>query len=381
VPALSEGTRNRLAAFLPKEAALSNPVDMIASAPASHFGMALSALLDDAAIDAVIVINIPIVPAEEVAEAIKKAMAAYEGDKTVLACFMMSEARTLNLDIPGERNVPVYLFPEDAVQALFHAYNYSSHREAKEGKVPVLEGIDEEKVRKGLQSSGAIRAGGGWLAPDEAIGLLREYGIPVVETKEAYNPDEAAAVAEALGFPVAMKIRSRTITHKTDVGGLMLGLRNGDEVRTAFLRLTERLEAAGYGSEMEGVIVQPMVTGAQEVIAGMSQDPVFGPLIMVGLGGIHVELFKDVAFSIHPLTDLDPDFMLSQLKALPLLEGWRGSPRRDLGSLRDVLLRFSALIEDFPEILEVEINPLMVLEEGKGCIAVDARVLFGQSES
>jgi len=209
--------------------------------------------------------------------------------------------------------------------------------------------------------------------------LLKEYGIPVAYTRAAFSADEAASVARAAGFPVAMKLRSRTITHKTDVGGIFLGLKGEDEVKNAYHELMTRLTERGRISEMEGVVVQPMMEGGQEVIIGMSHYPVFGPLVMVGLGGIHVELLKDVAFSLHPLTDKDPDYMFRQLKGLPLLEGWRGSTPKDTEALKEVLLRFSALIDDFPEIAEMEINPLIVFDRGNGCMAVDARIVFKPS--
>jgi acyl-CoA synthetase (NDP forming) len=241
--------------------------------------------------------------------------------------------------------------------------------------VPVFHETDEEKTRKYLESSAVLKEGG-WLPPETALGLLKEYGIPAAETKTACSAEEAAKGALEIGFPVVMKLRSTTITHKTEVGGVLIGLQSEDEVKQAYEEVKTRLEAAGHGKEMEGVILQPVVKGGQEVILGMSFDPVFGPLVMVGLGGIHVELIKDVAFSIHPLTDIDPDYMFSQLKGLPLLQGWRGSPPRDVDALREVLLRFSALIEDIPEIAAVEINPLMVFDKGKGTMAVDARILF-----
>ena len=170
-------------------------------------------------------------------------------------------------------------------------------------------------------------------------------------------------------------MRSSTIVHKTDVGGIVLGLKSARAVEEAYNNIAARLKELGREEEMEGVILQPMVSGGQEVIVGMSQDPVFGPLVMVGLGGIQVEMIKDVAFSLHPLTDLDPEQMLRQLKSLPMLTGWRGSRPRDVNALKEVLLRFSTLIEDFPEIDQIEINPLMVFDERKGCVAVDARVL------
>lgn len=375
VPPLSDETKSKLACFLPAEASLVNPIDMIASATGEQFGNALSLLLEDPAINAVIVINIPVRPVQEVAAGIRKAMAGYEGGKTVIACFMMSEAHTIELRDGPHKLIPVYMFPEDAVQALFHAYTYATYRTLKEGRIPVFPEVDEERTRKYLEPSGVLREGG-WLPPEAALELLKEYGIPAAETRIALNAAEAGKAAKEIGFPVVMKLRSRTIAHKTEVGGVVIDLQGEDEVTSAYDLMKAHLETAGRGEQMEGVIIQPMLKGGQEMILGMSLDPVFGPLVMVGLGGIYVELIKDVAFSIHPLTDIDPDYMFSQLKGLPLLWGWRGSPARDIDALREILLRFSALIEDFPEITAVEINPLLVFDRGKGTMAVDARILF-----
>lgn len=375
VPPLSAETRQKLAQFLPKEASLSNPVDMIASATGEQFGKALAAILEDPAIDAALVINIPVRPYQEVASGIQHELDGYQREKTVVACFMMSGTNTIEIRTSPDRLVPVYMFPEDAVQAFYHSYTYSRYKTLKAGIVPVFPEATGAKARKYLESS-AVLKDGGWLLPEIALGLLKEYGIPAAETRTAYSAEEAAKAALEMGFPVVMKLRSTTITHKTDVRGVLVGLRSEDEVLQGYKEMKARLEAAGQGKEMEGVILQPVVKGGEEVILGMSLDPVFGPLVMVGLGGIQVELMKDVAFSIHPLTDIDPDYMFSQLKGLPLLQGWRGSPPRDIDALREVLLRFSALIEDIPEVASVEINPLMVFDQGKGTMAVDARILF-----
>ncbi len=375
VPSLSPETIRKLSDILPAEAALSNPVDMTASATGEQFAAALSVVLEDPGIDSVIVIDIPVRPVEEVAAGVRRTMAWYDGGKTVIACFMISAANTIELRDGRGNVVPVYAFPEDAVQSLFHSYTYSTYRTLREGHVPSFPEIDDERARKELEESGVLKQGG-WLPPEEALRLLKEYGIPSAETRIALSADEAVKAAKDIGFPVAMKLRSRTITHKTEVGGVVIGLQSEDEVRGAYQEMKTRLETAGRGEQMEGVVIQPVLKGGQEIILGMTPDPVFGPLVMVGLGGIYVELIKDVAFSIHPLTDLDTDYMFSQLKGLPLLWGWRGSPARDIDALREVLLRFSALIEDFPEIAAVEINPLMVFDRGKGTTAVDARILF-----
>jgi acetate---CoA ligase (ADP-forming) len=379
VPTLSEDTRRKLSGFLPKQAALENPVDMIASAPGEHFGNSLSVLLDDPDIDAVVVINIPLRDPEEIASAIKKTVAANDNEKPVIACFMTTSAAETDLRYAPDKAVPVYLFPEDAIQAIAHTWTYSHYRRREEGSVVSFPDVDEERGWRYLRSSGILEMEGDWAAPEVALGLLKEYGIPVAATKVACSPEEAAGLAAEIGFPVVMKLRSTTITHKTDVGGILLNLKTAEEVKHAFTAMEARLASAGLGVQMEGVILQPMLTGGQEVIVGMSQDPLFGPLLMVGIGGIQVELIKDVAFSLHPLTDKDPDYMLGQLKGLPLLTGWRGSAPRDVTALKEVLLRFSALIEDFSEIEEMEINPLMVFDSGKGCSVVDARILFRKS--
>lgn len=377
VPTLSELTQNRLRQFLPKEAALGNPVDMIASAQPEAYKQALSIILEDDDIDAIILIYIPplVTRPEDVAAAIRSVMVDYAGSKPVLANFMMSTGSTLDLCMGQGKYIPSYIFPESAVLSLARAYDYSQYRGQEEGRIYKFSDIDSDAARKILEDSTAMSEEGTWLSVDIVSKLFKEYGINVVETLMANSSEEASACASKLGFPVAMKIRSSKITHKTDVGGIALGLTSEDEVHSAYNKIMQSFESAGLIDQIQGAIIQPMVRDAQEIIVGMSQDPVFGPLVMLGLGGTQVELQKDVVFSLHPLTDLEPDRMLNQLKGLPLLRGWRGAPLKDVDALKDVLLRFSAIIEDFPEIEEMEINPLMVLDKGKGCIAVDARVL------
>ncbi len=379
VPALSAESQANLAQFLPQEAALSNPVDIIASASGEQFERALGVMLDDPALDAVLVINIPLREPEEIAAAMRRVMEGYRGKKPVLACFMMSGAAAIDLRYGDSALLPIYMFPEDAVQSLALAWPYARYRQREEGRHREFADVDEDTARRFLTAHAAAAGDHGWLAPEIAMGLLRMYGIRTAETKAAFSPDTAAQVAHEMGFPVAMKLRSTTLTHKTDVGGIALNLQNEEEVRAAYVTMRNRLVQAGRAEAMEGVVIQQMMKGGQEVIIGMSQDPVFGPLLMVGIGGVQVELIKDVAFSLHPLTDKDPDYMLNQLRGLPLLTGWRGSRPKDVAALKEVLLRFSELVDDFSEIAEMEINPLMVFDEGQGCAVVDARVLVKTS--
>ncbi len=376
-PRLSERTQEKMRKFLPREAALANPVDMIASAPPESYEMALKAMLEDPDIDSVIFIYIPplVTKPEDVARAVRGMMAEYEGGKPVLACFMMLEEPAVDLRIGHGRSIPSYVFPEDAVQALALAYKHSQYREREEGSIVRFMDIDTDGIRKELFEKAAPGREGTWLLPEQAAWLIGRYGIPVSETRAAMTPEEAARQAADMGFPVAMKVRSATIVHKTDVGGIRLGLKSEEDVAEAFREMSLGLKKEGKKDGMQGVVVQPMAGKGQELIVGMVQDPVFGPLIMMGFGGVRVELRRDIAFSLHPLASVDPERMLEQLEGRRLLDGWRGAPPGDIEALKDVLLRFSALVEDFPEIDQIELNPLILHEKGKGCTAVDVRAM------
>lgn len=380
VPVLSDGTQAKLREFLPVAAALTNPVDMIATAPVESYKKALKALLDDDGLDSIILIYIPplITRPEDVANAVREVMSGYAGAKPVITCFMMSKhalegIRGSGADgRGGTYSLRPFVFPEDAVAALSLAYNYSIYRGMDEGDIVKFADVAGEKIRERISLAGILK-NKGWMAPDEALSLLRDYGINAVDTLSADTADEARERAERLKYPLVMKVRSKTIVHKSDVGGVAI-CRSIDEVKKTFFEMQARIKAVGRAGEMDGVLLQPMIEGGEEMIVGMSMDPVFGPLVMLGLGGVQVELIKDVAFAIHPLRAIDPDRMLASLKGSALLKGFRGRPLSDVAGLKDALLRFSALIEDFPEIDQMEINPLLVMAEGKGVVAIDARI-------
>jgi len=378
VPTLSEDTQNKLREFLPPGAALANPVDMIASAPPEAYERALRVMLDDPGIDSVVFIYIPplVTRPEDVARSVRGVMAGYGGGKPVLACFMMLQEPSVDLRMGTGKSIPSYVFPEDAVEALAMAYRHTRHLNTEEGRVVRFMDIDTDSARRKIFEKVAPTEEGLWLMPEIAAWLLRAYGIPTAETRVALAASAAGEEAAALGFPVAMKLRSASVVHKSDVGGIALDLRTKDEVVDAFEAMAGRMASLGRAQEMQGVVLQPMAPRGQEIIIGMAQDPIFGPLIMMGLGGTQVEITRDISFSLHPLTNADPARMLAGLKGAPLLTGFRGSPHRDLDSLKDVLLRFTALVEDFPEIDQMEINPLVVFEQGKGSMAVDARIML-----
>jgi len=372
---LPEATQAALRAFLPAEASVRNPVDMIASAPAESYERALRILLETDVVDAVLVLFVPpiVTEATDVAQAILRAAA--HTDKTVLTCFMGQRGVPEAVSELRHKRFPSYAFPEAAAAALNKAVRYGEWLASPEGETPVLDGIDRARGAA-IVDRDLGPAGGRWLGPAEVRDLLAAYGIRFAASAEAATADEAARAAEAVGFPLALKLVSDTITHKSDVGGVVLRLHSAQEVRSAFVALEERLAGMGRRAEMKGVQLQAMVTGGVETFIGATRDPEFGHLLGFGIGGVYVELWKDVVFRVAPLRDVDAEAMIAQIRGRALLEGFRGGPTVDKGALTDALLRVSAMVEAHPRIVEIDINPLMALPHG--AIAVDARIRVSQ---
>jgi acetyltransferase len=272
--------------------------------------------------------------------------------------------------------VPCYPFPEEAVSSLAKAVEYSDWLKRPKGSIPKIRGLKPERAQKIIDSAlTSSPARPLWLSAQGIADLLNCYGIRLAETAVATTSAEAADMASRLGFPVAVKLASSTIVHKTDVGGVALDLTSEKEVAKAFADMKTKLAEMGRGTEMEGVTVQRMVTGGIEAIIGVTQDPSFGPIIMFGLGGIYAELMKDVAVRLHPLTDVDARELVSSIKMAKLFEGFRGAPPSDIRSIENLLLRLSALVEDIPQIAELDLNPIKVMEQGQGYWVVDARIM------
>jgi acetate---CoA ligase (ADP-forming) subunit beta len=210
----------------------------------------------------------------------------------------------------------------------------------------------------------------------EAFGILKAYGIPAVKTAFAKTPEEAVSVAEEIGYPLVMKVVSPQISHKSDVGGIRFSLKNAAEVRAAYQDMLESISRKMPDASLEGVQLQLMLSGGREVIIGMVRDPTFGPMLMFGLGGVYVEILKDVRFALAPVDEGEARDLITGIKTYPLLAGVRGAKPSDTGALVDVILKVSRFVCDFPEIEEFEINPMMVFEEGKGALAVDMRLVL-----
>jgi acetyl coenzyme A synthetase (ADP forming)-like protein len=375
LPILSEKTRDELKTFLPPKASYLNPIDTTAAVSPDQYKRTLKLLLEEE-IDAVVVIYIP--PIRELLDFMKAAIreVAPEYRKKgipIMASYLGVDEEKIGS--PMEDNIPKYTFPEATAFVLGRAYEYYEHLNKPAGRIPKFDNIDKKAaeaiIAKALERSTSSPV---WLDSDEISEIFAAYGIRSVQSRIALSAQEAAATADSIGYPVAVKLFSPTITHKTDVGGVMLNVKSAPEVIDAYRQISGNIEKISRSSEMKGVTVQKMLSGGVELIVGVTQDKSFGPLIMFGLGGIYAELFKDVNFRIHPLTDVDAEDMISAFKAHKILDGWRGAPPSDIAAIKDLLLRISALVEDIHEIQEMDLNPIMVMETGQGCCVADARI-------
>jgi len=374
VPALAVDTEAVLRSFLPPEASTRNPVDLIASARPEQYERAIRAVLADPVIDSVLVLFVPpiVTEASDVADAIRRA--AVGATKPVAACLMGTHGVPRALSSLREGHLPSYRFPESAAIALSRAVRYGEWLRRPEGTIPALPGVSPERARAAYAAKGTGGAEGRWLDPLEVRAVLEAYEIRMPRTVFVPDGDLASLAAEDLGYPVAVKLVAGTIPHKTDVGGGVLGVADAVGVREAYARIRTRLVEIGRAAEMAGVVVQEMIPAGVETFVGATHDPSFGPLVAFGIGGVHVELFRDVVFRVHPLTDTDAAEMIEQIRGVKLLDGFRGSPAADRAAIADAVLRVSRLVGDLPEIRELDLNPLVAGMPGKGAVAVDARI-------
>jgi acetate---CoA ligase (ADP-forming) len=366
---LSEELQAKLAERLPAAAAVANPVDMLASASPEHYQRTIQLVATSGEVDAVIVIFIPPLRSDPAAvdRAIRDAAAA--GPVPVLNVVMSASELPVEPDGSGPR-LPRYRFPEDAARALIRAVEYGSWRRRPEGHLPDLPGVRHDEAAALLAAALTNGPGPHWLSPNEVARLLDCYGVPVAKGRLARSPEEAALAATELGGPVALKAVASRLVHKTEAHAVGLGLVGAEQVRMAAGKMTEQVTAEGY--TVEGFLVQRMLEDGVELLIGVVHDAPFGPVIACGAGGTAVELLKDVAVRITPLTDLDAAEMVRSLATFPLLDGYRGAPKADVAALEELLLRVSAMVEAHPEIAELDCNPVKVLPDG--AVVVDARV-------
>jgi acetyl coenzyme A synthetase (ADP forming)-like protein len=378
---LSPATQTRLRSFLAPEANVGNPVDMIASAGADAYRRAVETVLAAEEVDALIVLYTSVLPrtSPDILTAIRDGVTAARAlapHKPVLASVMAEPAKERALTATSE-TIPIYRFPENAARALATVADYADWRRQPPGQLWGFEDVHPGEARRLCQAV-LDRRGEDWLTPEEVQRVLFAFGLPLVPATEARTADEAVALAGVIGLPVAMKLMAPGLLHKSDAGAVKVGLADEDAVRDAFNAL-ERLAARHVlGDRARQIVVQPMV-GGLEMLIGVSDDPLFGPLVGFGLGGIHVELLGDVAFRVAPLTDRDADELLRETRGSALLQGYRGQPPADIAALRELLLRVSKLAEDVPELGELDLNPVMALRPGQGCRIVDARLKVGRT--
>jgi acetate---CoA ligase (ADP-forming) len=375
VPRLSDRTVARLREFLPAEAGLSNPVDMIASANPESYRQALEVLSTADEIDIVFVIFIPtsLTNTEDIAEVLVEAKQRF-GDEVPLVAVFMAAVEGMPTRLV-DAHVPAFTFPEAAARALGRIHRYARWRRRPLGEVVEPDGIDRDTARAIVDRvlAGDTRDdGSAWVTSDDAEALMNAYGVPLARSRIVMDAEEAAAAQREIGGPVAVKIAAPI--HKADVGGVALGLDTPEAVAEAVEHIRQTLTDHGMERHTDRFLIQEMVDTGIEMVVGVSHDPSFGPTVIAGAGGTLVELLGDISVRITPLTDSDVESMLTRLRMAPLLRGYRGAPPADVPALKDLLYRINAMVEDLPEIAELDLNPVFVREEGQGVSVVDVRL-------
>lgn len=371
---LSEKTLDELKTILPKNAMLINPIDMIGDSDHLRYQKVLRSVLKDKEVSSCIVISTPqlMLDINALAEVIVKTKKEFES-KTILACitsFMEDDSAVRILD---EHHIPQYAFPESAVSCLATMQHYVSISKRPISKIKKYH-ADSAMAKKIIEMT--RRDNLNYIFGAHAMKILSAYGIPVVEPFVTKNPNECILAANRIGYPVVLKISSPDIVHKVDVGGVELNLRDVIGVRRAFRKIINSVKTSKPKARINGITVERFIEDGKEMIIGSKRDPQFGPLLMFGSGGIYVNIFNDVSFRLAPVTEFDANQMIDSTKASKILSGVRGGKPRDRASITDCLMRMSQMVTDIPEILEIDINPLLVFEKGRGCMAVDTRIVI-----
>jgi acyl-CoA synthetase (NDP forming) len=349
---------------------------MVASASSADYACTIRTVASDPNLDALIVIFIPpmALRLDEVASEILKAAQMLGGRIPILSTFMASHGSPEILS-DGQNRIPSYPFPEAAAHALARAVQYGKWLATPEGNAPDFPDVRREEAAAIVAH--ALRAGERWLTPEEIENLLDCYGIPIAKTLRVVTPQEAGQAALKLGGKVVLKAVAPELIHKTEAGAVRLNLTGKEETEFAAEGMLKQLGSAG----LKGIsfIVQPMVQSGTEMLIGVTHDPVFGPIVVCGAGGKLVELLKDIAVRITPLTDQDASEMIRSLKTFPLLNGYRGGPHYDVAALEELILKVGVLVDDIYEIAELDLNPVIVLPEGQGISLVDVRIRVAET--
>lgn len=353
--------------------AAANPVDLGATATPAQYEAAITAVGADPAVDAVAVLYVPpiVTRPEAVASAVARAAGTVPAEKPVLTVFLSTRGAPAVLGTGPRGPLPSYSFPENAAQALAAAERWGRWRRRPRGTAVTLEPFARDAIRAVVDRVLARTVGPAWLGVDDLATVLRAAGIPFAETVTTTRT-EAVAAARRLGYPLVVKAIAPGLLHKSDAGGVLLGIRSPAALVEAVATLEARITAAGH--PLDGLLLQREIAGGLEALVGVTTDPTFGPLVVCGLGGVLVEILRDVTHRLPPVTDVDAAEMLDKLRAARLLDGWRGAPPGDRAALVRLIQRVSALVEIMPELRELDLNPVKVLAPGAGCMVVDGRL-------
>ncbi len=375
---LTDATKEKLRSFLPAAASVKNPVDMIASAPIEHYKQTLETVIADENVDMIITIYLPFLGLKDidVAQALME-IKAKNPQKPVIGVFM-TKSEFFNKISDMDVNMPFFMYAEEAADGLNRLNQQRLWMERAEGKIPTFE-VDYKRAQEIIAKS--VNEGRDQLTTRESIDVLDAYGIRVCKSGFAKTEDEAVTIADSIGYPVVMKMTSKTTSHKTDVGGVRVNIQSAEQLRSEYQDLIAKLKEKGLLEGLEGVIIQEMVKGNREMVCGIATDPQYGPMMMFGLGGVFIEVMKDVTFRIAPLTDVDAKEMIKSVKAYKLLEGARGTKPAQMEQIEETLLRLSQLVNDFKFIDELDINPLLISEKTGEGIAVDGRIKVRMAEA
>jgi len=370
---ISRQTRNRLMEKLPPAASIRNPIDILGDARGDRYKLAVEISLEDENVRAVVVILTPQAMTESMATA--EAIVEINRElhkKPILAVFMGGGAVEEASEYLRKNGVPCFDFPEKAIKTVAAMFEYARYLKEPHHSPARFEDVDPDRIEEIFDA--ARQDGRVVLLPHEAGEVVEAYGVRAPRSKIARSAAEAETFAEEFGYPVVLKIVSPDILHKTDIGGVALDLRSAEDVRSAFDSIMSRVMQFMARARIYGIMVYRMVPRGREMIIGMSRDVQFGPLVMFGLGGIYVNFLKDVSFGLAPLSEHEATQMMQKTKAYTLLKGIRGEPPSDVAALREAILRVGQLVWDFPQIVEMDINPVIVYEEGEGCIALDVKM-------
>lgn len=371
IPELSQNTINKLKEFTPKEAPLYNPVDLLPAADAPIWEKSTRIMLEDENIDALIVILGPPLMYDTVEIALSICNGAENSNKSVFLVLMSQDEIIPKVSSLRPVHPPIFRYPESAAKALGEMLKYEKWKNTPVGKY-VKYDCDNNEVRKILNSQ--TQKGEFYIKYDDVVNILKAYKLPVIESIVAKDVEEAKKIAEDIGYPVVIKAVGKELIHKTEIGGVLVDIKNENELVNGILNMMSKLDALKIKNKLEGFLLQPYIKGGIETIIGVFKDVNAGHLIMFGMGGILVEVFRDVKFNHLPVTDVEAGNLVRSVKCYEMLKGIRGNPSVDIDYIEECILRISQLIQDFPEFSEIDFNPAIFKHNRKDCKILDARM-------